>query len=204
MNEQGRERGAGYGRIVAVWAAALVVGLAGCRGHEENPTGADRTERPPSEGMRGISLQNFHVGDTRWVLQADTASVFREKKRIEVQRMQIDFFERDEHVSTLTADHGVLLQNTDDLEARGNVVVESDEGSILRTEVLFWDHQRSLIHTDEYVEITNGPNVLTGVGLETDPGLERIDIKKQVRGELRDAPEEILGDEKKGSVEGGE
>ena len=115
--------------------------------------------------------------------------------------MQIDFFEGDQHVSTLTADQGVLIQNTDDLEARGNVVVESDEGAVLRTDILFWDHQKSEIHTDAYVEITQGENRLTGVGLTADPGLDRIDIHEGVRGELRDVPEELAREEQAG--EGG-
>lgn len=139
----------------------------------------------PSEGMRGISLQNFHVGDTRWVLQADTASVFRERKRVEADWVSIDFFDGEEHVSTMTADRGILLQNTDDLEARGNVRVVADDGAVLKTEVLFWSHGRSRIHTDEFVEITRDENVLTGIGLEADPGLDRIDLKQEVHGTVR-------------------
>jgi len=169
----------------AALAALLAVAAGGCRDGKEGPTGTEETTSAPSEGMRGIFLQNFHVADTRWVLQADTASVYRERKRVEAEWVKIDFFEKEEHVSTLTADRAVLLQNTDDLEARGNVRVVSDDGAVLKTEVLYWDHGRSRIHTDQFVEITRGDNVLTGVGLEADPGLDRIDLKETVRGSVR-------------------
>ena len=70
--------------------------------------------------MKGIRLHNIRVGDTRWVLQADTASVFREKKRVVAEVVEIDFFEEEEHVSKLTADQGILLQATDALAEQGN------------------------------------------------------------------------------------
>jgi LPS export ABC transporter protein LptC len=142
--------------------------------------------------MRGIRLRNLQIGDTEWVLEADTASVFRERKTVVAERMEIDFFDGPRHVSRLTADQGVLNQATDDLEARGHVRVISDEGAVLTTEVLFWDHQRAKIHTEEYVEITQGSDVLAGYGLEADPGLDRVEIRRQVRGTLRSAPDSLL------------
>jgi len=153
----------------------------------------ERPSRSPNEGMRGITMHNFRVADTRWVLQADSASVFRAKKRVEAQPVEINFFEDDRHVSTLTADRGILMQSTDDLEARGHVRVVTEEGTVLVTDVLYWDHQRSLIHTDRFVRIEKGDDVLTGVGMEADPGLDRIDIKEQVEGTLSD-PDALFGE----------
>jgi LPS export ABC transporter protein LptC len=169
--------------------ALVALGAAACR-----PTGdgfAPGGAPPPAEGMRGIQLQNFQEGDTRWVLRADTASVFRDRKRVEMLAFTVDFFDGDRHVSTLTADRGVLMQATDDLEARGDVRVVSDDGAMLRTELLYWDHARALIHTADPVEITRGEDVLTGVGLEADPGLDRVDLKRAVRGTVRSDPERL-------------
>jgi len=176
-------------------AAMVLLGLAAaaCSPREGNPTAMDAPSGSPSEGMKGIRLQNLRVGDTRWVLQADTASVFREKKRVVAETVEIDFYEQDEHVSTLTADQGILIQATDDLEARGHVRVVTQDGAVLKTEVLFWDHQRSKIHTDAFVEITRDGDVLTGVGMQADPGLDRIEIREEVRGETRGDPEGLAG-----------
>lgn len=170
---------------IAIAAAAALFGLlaAGCREQQEGPTASEVPESAPSEGMQGVSMQNFHIADTRWVLHADTASVYREgRKRVEAEWVSIDFFQQEEHVSTLTSDRATLVQATDDLEARGNVKVVTDDGAVLKTSVLYWDHARARIHTDQFVEITRGGNVLTGVGLESDPGLDRVDIKEAVRG----------------------
>jgi LPS export ABC transporter protein LptC len=175
-----------YGLIPGGAPAALVLAVlalgAGCGPADQTPTRMEKPSRAPNEGMKGVRIQNFKVGDTRWVLTADSAAVFREKKRVEALPVQVDFFEEDRHVSVLTADIGILLQATDDLEARGDVKVVTEEGTVLTTEILFWDHQKSLIHTDEFVRIEKDGDVLTGVGMEADPGLDRIDIKHAVQG----------------------
>ena len=58
--------------------------------------------------------------------------------------------------------------------------------------MLFWDHQRAKIYTDEYVEITQGNDTLAGYGLDADPGLERVEIRREVRGTLRSPPDSVL------------
>jgi len=183
-------------RTVAAVALVLLGALAaiGCRSGDRNPTAMEKPSNAPNEGMRGISLRNINIGDTAWVLHADTASIFRQKKRVIAERVVIDFFEEQGHVSRLTAKQGVLHQATDDLEARGDVQVATDDGALLTTEILFWDHQKAKIHTDEYVVITRGEDVLTGFGLEADPGLDRVDIKREVKGTVRGDPEELLGE----------
>ena len=168
--------------------AAVAIGFGGCRGEQDDLQVVEPQAPPPSEGMLGVNLRNFHEGDTAWVLRADSASVFRDRKRVETERVTIDFLDGDRHVSTLTADRGVLLQTTDDLEAHGHVKVVADDGAVLQTEVLFWDHQRSRIHTDAPVRITRGDDVITGVGMEADPGLDQVDLKKEVRGSVRSDP----------------
>lgn len=174
--------------FVLLLTGAVVGG--GCSEDQERPL-PEEPAPGPSEGMRGIQLRNFQVGDTEWILRADTASVYREKKRVVAEDVRIDFFEGDKHVSMLTADQGVLLQATDDLEARGHVHVTTEDGAVLTTEVLFWDHQRAKIHTDEYVEIHQSGNVLSGYGLDADPGLNRVEIQRDVKGSVVHEPEAL-------------
>lgn len=184
----------GLAAFCAAGLMALAV-FAGCYdAGDENPTAMEKPSRAPNEGIKGVRIHNYREGDTRWVLTADSASVFREQKRVEAEPVEINFFEEDRHVSTLTADRGILLQATDDLEARGHVKVVNEEGAVLTTDVLFWDHQKSLIHTDEFVRIEQNGDVLTGVGMEADPGLDQIDIKERVEGSIK-KPETLLGGE---------
>jgi LPS export ABC transporter protein LptC len=191
-------------RTAGVLAGGVLLAAAlGCRTRDGDLTSTGEGPQGHSEGMRGVSLSSYNIGDTQWILHADSASVFRERKRVEADQIRVDFYENDEHVSVLTSETGILNQATDDLETRGNVKVRTDEGELLETEVLYWDHQRSLIHTDAFVKLTSGENVLTGIGLETDPGLNDFQLKNEIRGTAREVPGG-LADEDRPSGERGE
>ena len=99
--------------------------------------------------------------------------------------VRIDFFnEKAQHTSALTADRGKVNDVTHDLEAYGNVVVVSDSGTVLKTQELFWDNARQLIHTPAYVEIASPSEQIQGQGLESDQSLKNYRIFK-VTGKAR-------------------
>ena len=99
--------------------------------------------------------------------------------------VRIDFFnEEQQHTSTLTAQRGKVNDVTHDLEAFGDVVVVSDSGTTLKTQELYWDNARQLIHTPNYVEITSSTEQIQGRGLESDQSLKNYRIFK-VTGKAR-------------------
>jgi Lipopolysaccharide-assembly, LptC-related len=55
-------------------------------------------------------------------------------------------------------------------------VVVSDSGVVVETEKLFWDNQRQLIHSDEFVKITSPKENLQGHGFESDQNLKNYKI----------------------------
>jgi len=91
--------------------------------------------------------------------------------------IKVDFFdEQEHHTSVLTADRGKVDDQTQDLQASGNVVVESDSGTILKTSELWWANAKQLIHTPAYVEITSPSEQIRGHGLESDQHLTNYRI----------------------------
>ncbi|HLF14874.1 MAG TPA: LPS export ABC transporter periplasmic protein LptC [Bacteroidota bacterium] len=89
----------------------------------------------------------------------------------------LDFFnERYEHTSVLTALRGRVDDITNDFEARGNVVVRSDSGTILKTEELYWNNKRERVHTEAFVEIVSPTEEIRGIGLESDQSLTHYTI----------------------------
>ena len=99
--------------------------------------------------------------------------------------VRIDFFnEEQQHTSTLTAQRGKVNDVTHDLEAFGGVVVVSDSGTTLKTQELYWDNARQLIHTPNYVQITSPTEQIQGRGLESDQSLKNYRIFK-VTGKAR-------------------
>jgi len=100
--------------------------------------------------------------------------------------VRIDFFNErsSQHTSTLTAQRGKVNDMTHDMEAFGNVVVVSDSGTTLKTQELYWNDARELIHTPAYVEITSPDEQIQGQGLESDQSLKNYRIFK-VTGKAR-------------------
>ena len=83
--------------------------------------------------------------------------------------------------STLTARRGKVDDRTRDLEAYDDVVVSSEDSTVLKTDRLFWTNATRLIHTDAYVEIASPREVIRGEGLESDQSLTNYRIFR-VRG----------------------
>ncbi len=93
--------------------------------------------------------------------------------------VQVDFFdENGNHSSVLTSTKGKVDEGTNDLEAVGNVIVRSDSGVVVVTEKLFWDNNRQLIHSPEFVKITSHTEQLQGTGFESDNSLRNYRIFK--------------------------
>ena len=93
------------------------------------------------------------------------------------QGVKVRFFDREgKQTSILTSDEGSVDEATDNLEARKNVVVISSDSSHMITEQLFWDNQRQLIHTPEYVQITTVKEKMQGHGFESDQSLKHYRI----------------------------
>lgn len=95
------------------------------------------------------------------------------------ESLHVDFFnELEEHTSVLTARRGKVNDRTQDFEARENVVVVSDSGTVLRTDSLFWDNTERKIKTDAFVDIVSPTEHIMGHGMISDQGLKNYKIFK--------------------------
>jgi lipopolysaccharide export system protein LptC len=85
-------------------------------------------------------------------------------------------------------------QQTEFTTARGNVVVVNQDGDQLESEVLHWNPNEQLIHTEEFVRFTRGDQILTGYGMDTDPDLTNVNIHRQFEGDLPANQEPVDGE----------
>jgi len=111
------------------------------------------------------------------ILKARRLNIYeKEGLTIADSSFQLDMFnEAGVHSSVLTADSGVV-KGEDSLMAYGNVVVISDSGVVLETEVLFWDKIRGGVRSDTDVILTTETDTLYGDGLIADEGLANWEI----------------------------
>ena len=170
--------------------AALLVTF-GCGG-EQVP---DREGGPtlPNQEIDGFSLTQTRDGQKMWILTADHALVFEDAGRVEMTRFRVDFFDDHGGVrSTLTAREGLLRRRTNDMEAFGNVIVTSEDGTTLATERLTWNERTGKIESDRFVRVVQGRDEFTGVGLEADPDLKNIRVHSEFKAYVRTPEGELV------------
>ena len=156
--------------------------LCGCREMEESSV---EERHRPTQVAEGFTLTETISGEKVWCLKADKALSYEDEDLIKIYGVTIEFYKEGGHYSTLTSEEGIYHTSTADMEAFGEVVVESEEGR-LETDRLNWVAKEEKIRTDDYVKITKGETVITGRGLESDPRLESVKIEKEFQAYSKD------------------
>ena len=132
----------------------------------------------PSQESWNATVTFTDSGIVKAILKAGHIAQFEGSKLTLLDKgVHVDFFdERGAHSSVLTSLTGKVDENTNNLEADGNVVVVSDSGVVVETEKLLWDNQRQIIRSDEFVKITSPKEHLEGHGFESDQSLKNYKI----------------------------
>jgi LPS export ABC transporter protein LptC len=156
--------------------------MAGC-GQSEPET----SPHPPDLPVQ--MTYNYRTTQTRggvpeWELWGGTAERYPGRKSLHLTDVRMVFYEDGAKNAELTAESGEVEDDTKNTVARGNVVVVNAEGNRLTSEILYWDNARELIHTDQFFRFEDGDQVLTGIGLETDPDLSDLRVLQSVEGEI--------------------
>jgi len=160
-----------------VFGFILLAMLAGCnRDQEEVVTTEPGAKEFPSQEGWNSELYLSKAGHLLAMVRYGHMMKYDEKKIVYFdQSVEVDFYDGEgNHTSHLTSERGEYHEATEDVLGLGNVVVVSDSGVTLRTEVLKWDNRREKILSDTVVMVTTMEHdTLYGVGFESDPNLNR-------------------------------
>jgi LPS export ABC transporter protein LptC len=168
--------------------ACVALGLLGCGAQSEPPQGKESGELPDQVILEFSTTETFG-GDKSWKLFADRAEVFDDKGFSKVTGVRILFYGPEGEVtSSLTSERGRVSEGSRDLQAFGDVLLESTEGVTLETESLRWDNKNERIWSAEFVTVTSENEVLTGYGFDSDPGLKNVQVHSQVKISVREKP----------------
>lgn len=165
-------------RTLNLLCAALLFSV-GC----EKPLDADKGK---AENRPSLVFEGFQAFGTRgqvreWKALAEKAEVYNERHLAVAQNLQLDYYQKGKVISVLKADRGEIDTETQNVMAEGNVVLRADNGVVLKTSQLAWDHSKEQIHTQKAVRVYRKDTVMTGIGLISDRNLGSVEVLKDVR-----------------------
>jgi len=138
---------------------------------EERPVDFQPDENAPDQQIGSFILRQTSDGKLIWELTAELAKVWDAEHLTIANNPVVDFYQAELHTAVLTAVEGTVNMLSNDMEARGDVVVTSDEGAILRTEILSWDARNEKLFTDQPVSFEKNGTIIEGEGFESNSDL---------------------------------
>jgi LPS export ABC transporter protein LptC len=122
--------------------------------------------------MMGLRQNLTKDGVRQAYLRADSAFIYETSGRVDLRKIQVTFFSpQGEQQSVLTGKEGTYWTRTNQMSARGDVVVvRTSDGARLRTDFLQYDAVKGEVTTDKPYVADKGSQHFEGVGFVCDPG----------------------------------
>ncbi len=163
-------------RLCLIGFLTLMVSCSG------GPQKEESIKKPAEEEVDRVVVTETRWGKPQWRLE--TQRIVSKKDSTFVYDVSLWFYDENGNRSShLVSDSGIVIENTRDLIALGDVKVVTEDSSILFTKRLIWKNDKQIITTPDSVLIIRHGRKLRGVGLTSDARLTRIKIGGEVVGE---------------------
>lgn len=169
-----------FGLIAVVLASA-------CTTKKQPPVAAHSALADSADQVMYNARMNLtDQGLQRAHLESDTAYFFDDNTRIELEKVHTTFFTATgEKNAVLTSERGTFNSRTNNMIARRNVVVVTEDGRRLTTPELMYNQQRNEISSDSAFVETEPTRRIEGIGFRSDPDMKNIRILKGTTGIAR-------------------
>jgi LPS export ABC transporter protein LptC len=173
-------------RATLMCALALPAAIA-CSQKKQPPVAAHSPLADSADQvMYGARFNLTDKGLQRAHLEADTAYFFEDNTRIELEKVHTTFFTATgAKNAVLTSERGRFNSRTNNMVARKNVVVVSEDGRRLTTPELNYNQQTNEISSDSAFVMTEPNRRVEGIGFRSDPDMKNIRILKGASGIAR-------------------
>jgi hypothetical protein len=164
---------------------ALALLFAGCGELRVIPKEGEGTTQEVPITITGLKMSSYSGPRLTQVIEADRSQLYLNEQRALLDDLEMNFYEGDEVVSTLQADHGEADLATDDFHAEGRTqrirITREDQRLILYANQLIYDPRENRLHTEgEFVIVQflegGSAQIIRGAGVTTDPRLERVEL----------------------------
>ena len=167
---------------IATFAAAVLAAACGGKTTEPPVTHSSMADSA-DQTLFGIRMLLTDRGLMRAELLGDTAFFFEDNTRIEIRKVHMTFYATNgAKNAVLTSREGTFNTRTNIMEARGDVVVVTEDGRRLTTAQLRFDQTKNEVSSDSAFVLTDPDRRVTGVGFVSDPDLNNIRILKTTSG----------------------
>jgi len=161
--------------FLAVVVGVLLTRSRGPRSIAPDPAQASKADYRIKE----VHLQE-EGRDARWQLDAEYGEIFEDQGRTTMRKVVVRV-EEPARVWTVSADEGDMLRDSKDVELRGNVILETNDGLRLETSRLAWTAKEKRAWTDRPVTIYRSGITVKGQGFESRVNEEATTVKGRVR-----------------------
>ncbi len=133
-----------------------------------------------------LKMDRVHIvqnkqGSKNWEMWADTAKVYRKKDHTKLENVHLRFYPKNGQIMDVTADNGLMENQSRNMRLRGNVLIKTQDGISMRTEALQFRPKEKKIDSDEKIFVRGDTFRLTGVGLRGRTDLGRYFLNKNVK-----------------------
>ena len=165
--------------VVLAWA--VLIGIPAC-GESPRMSSVPAAGELPDQEVSDFEATETDLGAVQWKMYARSAATYRARNTVLARGLRIDFFdEKGERASTLTSREGEMNDLSHDMTARGDVVIQTTEGTRMTTDQLQFRNKQQRIQTESFVRVDRRGALLTGWGFESDPQLKDFQFKRQVK-----------------------
>lgn len=133
----------------------------------------------------GFNLVGTTNGKREWELQAERAAGLKDQKQTNLKDVVIHFFGEQKTNYTVKGDFGAVRADNKDMEIRGNVLMNTSEGYVLKTQSLKYDAGPKNLSTNDFVQMEgpaekDGKLLLSGAGFLTDTNSSVMKLSDRV------------------------
>ncbi len=121
-------------------------------------------------------------GQKEWEIEADKISLGEDRKRTifeEIKRAII--FKDNKPYLNVQLKKCIADMGSKSMELVGEVVIETEEGDILKGDRFFWDSEKEMLTSLEPVEVIVKENKITANQLSTDVELNKLELQGNVK-----------------------
>jgi LPS export ABC transporter protein LptC len=148
----------------------------------------------PQARLLDVHLVEMEDNQRMWEADADQIEVFEEKNRTRILKLQKQIkmvLYMDKDVLTCYADEAQISDQAKRVDLLGNLMAESQQGIVVRTDSVQWFPQEKKLRTDKPVTVVRQGLTVQGLGMEADLALEEVRILSNISSSFQTSDQQL-------------